>query len=88
MNESTDLRAEDNKLSALVRLFKQESKAVTISGLALMAGILALLMAFMALSDAKEAKVRAEYQDQHIKTMQDQIATQQVYLDTHKHKEE
>ena len=102
MSESTDLREADNRFASLVRLFKEESRAVTISGLSLGIACLAVLMAFMALNDAKHARISQDlymknqekyreqqnrYIDSQIESMQDRIDTQKVYLDTHSHKE-
>lgn len=102
MSESTDLRTEDNRFASLVRLFKEESRAVTIAGLALGIACLGTLMAAMAWNDAKHARISQElymqnqkeyrdeqsrYIDSRLSSMQDQIELQKVYLDTHTHEE-
>lgn len=86
MKKSTDLRPEDNHFASLVRLFKEESRAVTIAGLALIVSCLALLASLsitgMALYVATDAKNHTAYQDQRLEAMQRQIETQDAKLYT------
>ena len=57
-----DLHAEDNRLNRLFKKFSSESKAVSIASIALIVSCLALLMAWMAVYDAKHAKIQVEYE--------------------------
>ena len=84
----TDLQSQDNKLHRLFEKFSNESKTVTIASIAMIVSLLSLLMVWMAVSDAKEAKVRAEYQEAHIEELSDKIEVMKVYITQHKAKHE
>ena len=62
----SELQAENNRLHRLFQQFSAESKALTIASVALIITVLALLMSFMALDAAKDAKIHVEYQDTDI----------------------
>ena len=69
------------------RLFKElvdESKAVTIASVALIVSVLSLLMAFMALNDAKHAKIQVDLSittmQKDIERLNDQNEVTQIYL--------
>lgn len=55
-----DLQTDDNKLHRLFRQFSSESKAISISTVALVIATLSLLMAWMAVYDAIHAKARVD----------------------------
>jgi len=75
---ATELQADNNKTYRLLRQFSSEAKALTIASVALIVTVLALLMAFMALNDAKHAKRKAEYQDSHIEELRQDIAVYRI----------
>ena len=55
-----DLQTDDNRLHRLFRQFSSESKAVSISTVALIIATLSLLMAWMAVYDAIHAKTQVD----------------------------
>lgn len=67
---ATELQADINHISRLFHKFSTESKAVAIASVSLIATALALLMAFMALNDAKHARLSVEYQNRVIDEVQ------------------
>ena len=79
-----DLRPEANVLQRLFERFRDESNAVAIAKVSVVVALLSLLMAFMALDNAKDAKMRAEYQDLHIEELSDKIGVMEVYITNHK----
>lgn len=84
MGEPTDLQADNNRLHRLFEKFSAESKALTIASVALIVTVLALLMAFMALDAAKDAKIQVEYElaatRQEIVVLKNQMRLTDVYL--------
>ena len=68
-----ELEAETNRLDRLFTRFTDQSKAVSISSVALIVSLLALLMAWMAVDDAKTAALRSEMQAQTIAGLEDDI---------------
>ena len=81
MGETTDLQAENNRFHRLFEKFSAESKALTIASVALIITVLSLLMAFMALDAAKNAKIRAQYQDQIIEDLSDEFRLYQYHAE-------
>lgn len=67
-----------NQTYRLLEKFSSESKALTIASVSLIVTVLALLMAFMALNDAKHAKIQAQYQDAHIEELREDIAVYRI----------
>lgn len=61
-SETTDLRGDDNKLAALVRIFKTESHAVTTARLALLAALIAVLLALSGHDKCSDANAKVDYQ--------------------------
>lgn len=72
---ASELQAEANKLYRLFRQFSQESKAITIASVGLFVAGLSLLMAFMAMHDANQAKAKVDattnQQQEYIQTLMD-----------------
>jgi hypothetical protein len=79
----TDLTP-DNKLHRLFEKFSNESKIVTVSSIAMIVAILALLMSWISLSDAKHAKVKVDYElagtRQEMLILKNQLRLTDVYL--------
>lgn len=80
----SDLQAEDNRFHRLFEKFSTESKALTIAFVALIVTVLALLMSFMALNAAKDAKIQVEYEltatRQELLILKNQLRLTDVYL--------
>ncbi len=57
----------------LGRVFKTEHIAIGISVISLIVTIAALFIASLSLDDAKDAKMRAEYQDMKIESLDDEF---------------
>ena len=57
---------------------KVEGLAVVISAASLIVTVAALLVAAIAISDAKEANIRTEMQSQEIQTLRDEVAILEV----------
>ena len=72
-----DLRAE-NTVFRLFRKFTREAQLLALSSIAIVVACLSLLLAFMALDNAKDAKLRAEYQDKYIEDLSDKIGVLEV----------
>lgn len=51
---------------------------LALSSIAIVVACLSLLLAFMALDNAKDAKLRAEYQDKYIEDLSDKIGVLEV----------
>lgn len=77
---TTDIQADKNQFYRLLKQFHDESKAVTISGLALIVAVLGLLMAWMAVDDATEARAEVRMQNQRIDELTLRIETQDAKL--------
>lgn len=69
----TDLQVDTNRLDRLFARFTDQSRAVTISSVALIVSLLSLLMAWMAVNDAKTAEIRVALQDRHITSLEGDI---------------
>lgn len=84
MAEPTDLQVEDNRLHRLFKQFSSESRAVSIATIALIITVLALLMSFMALDAATNAKIQVEYELQATREelfiLKNQLRLTDVYL--------
>jgi len=84
MAEPTDLQVDDNRFHRLFEKFSSESKALTIASVALIVTVLALLMAFMALDAAKDAKIQVEYElaatRQELLILKNHMTLTNVYL--------
>ncbi len=84
MGETTDLQVEDNRLHRLFLKFSAESRLITIVSVALIVTVLALLMAFMALDAAKDAKIQVEYElaatRQELLILKNHMTLTDVYL--------
>ena len=57
---------------------KVEGLAVVISSASLIVTVAALLVAALAISDAKEANIRTELQSQEIQTLRDEVAVLEI----------
>lgn len=68
-----DLNPQLNEQIRLLERFNKDWATVSIASVSLIITVLALLMAFMALSDAKDARIRAEMQDQQILDLRTQV---------------
>ncbi len=73
-----DLQAENNRLNRLFEKFSSEAKTVSIASVALIVSALALLMAWIAVDSAKDAKIRAEYQDTQIQELREDVAVYRI----------
>lgn len=78
-----ELRTEANLFQRLLDRFQEESNAVAISKVSVVVALLSLLMAFMALDNAKDAKtiveVELRYERAHVKELTDEIKVWQIY---------
>ena len=73
MAEPTELRKDDNLLRRMWREFQDESKAKLLSVSGLIVGFLGATIGILALDDAKEAKIRVEFQDEKIRRLSEQV---------------
>ena len=79
-----DLQADSNKLHRLFHKFSNESRAISISTVALIVSLLALLMAYMAVHSSNVALAKIDYELQatrsEITELKGQLALTDVYL--------
>jgi len=76
---TSELDPKKNKDYRLHREFSQQTKLVIIATVAAIVASLALLMSWMAANNAMEAKIRAEYQDEKIAVLTEELAVAQIY---------
>ena len=75
-----DLRPETNLFQRLLDRFKEESNAVAIAKVSVVVALLSLLMAFMALDNAKEANIRSELLIQELDAVKEEVEVLEVYV--------
>lgn len=71
--QPSEIDADRNLLHRVIQTIRDESKAVTISGIALICAVLALLLSGMASNNSIEARLRAEYQDEKIIELRERV---------------
>jgi len=74
----TALQPEINQFNRLLTRFTSESKTIVIASISLVVTVLSLLIAFMALDDAKHARIQAEFLKTQNSEMRDEIEVYRI----------
>ncbi len=73
-----ELRPDSNLLQRVIATIREDSKAVTIAQVAMIISIAFAILTLIAISASLNANLRAEYQDDKIQKMEDDLAVYRV----------